>query len=96
MGQRRVGSTEVLESAFGVQKRLSRDQAESGLTVLRGGLGAMRGESTPERMKADANRVPEKAVENWAARTFGKTVQWLRRPFVGDASIPTNAVPNSG
>ena len=96
VGERLVGSTEVLESAFGVQKRLSRDQSESGLTVLSVGLGAMLGESTPEQMKADANRVPEKAVENWARRTFGKTVQWLRRHFVGDASSPTNAVPNSG
>ena len=96
VGERLVGSTEVLESAFGVQKRLSRDQSESGLTVLSVGLGAMLGESMPEQMKADANRVPDKAVKNWAARTFGKTVQWLRRHFVGDASIPTNAVPNSG
>jgi len=94
-GERLVGSTEVLESAFGVQKRLSRDQAESGLTVLSVGLGAMQGESTPEQLVADAERVPEKAVASWAARTFGKTVQWARRRFLGNAAMPATAVPDS-
>ncbi|MGL5094262.1 MAG: hypothetical protein ACRDD1_01645 [Planctomycetia bacterium] len=95
-GERRVGSTEVLESAFGVQKRLSRDQSASGLTALSVGLGAMLGESTPEQMKSDAERVPEKVVENWARQTFGKTVQWLRRQFVGEASGAEKSVPNPG
>jgi hypothetical protein len=81
MGERLVGSTEVLESAFGMQKRLSRDQSESGLTVLSVGLGIMLGEATAEQMRADADRVPENAVGNWAKRTLGKTVQWLRRQF---------------
>jgi hypothetical protein len=96
VGERLVGSTEVLESAFGVQKRLSRDQADSGLTALSVGLGAMLGEATPEQMRADADRVPEKVVQNWATRTLGKTVQWLRRHFFRPALPPTNAEPNSG
>lgn len=96
VGQRLIGSTEVLESAFGVQKRLSRDQAESGLTTLSVGLGAMLGEATPEQRRADADRVPEKAVQNWAERTFGKTVQWLRRQLFGSDSTTTNHEPNSG
>ena len=79
LGERLVGSTEVLESAFGVQKRLSGDQSESGLTVLSVGLGTLLRESTAEQMRADVERVPEKAVEGWAKRTFGRTVQWLRR-----------------
>jgi hypothetical protein len=83
VGERLVGSTEVLESAFGVQKRLSGDQSESGLTVLSVGLGAMLGEATAERMRSDVERVPGKAVENWARRTFGRTVQWMRRQFFG-------------
>lgn len=95
VGERLVGSTEILESAFGVQKRLSRDQSESGLTILSVGLGAMLGSASAAQLRADADRVPEKAVENWAARTFGRTVQWLRRHFFGSPT-PTHAVPNSG
>lgn len=96
VGERLIGSTEVLESAFGVQKRLSRDQSESGLTVLSVGLGAMLGAATPEQMRADADRVPEKTVQTWATRTFGKTVQWLRRQFFRPVAASTNAEPNSG
>jgi hypothetical protein len=96
VGERRIGSTEILESAFGVQKRLSRDQSQSGLTVSSVGLGALLGEATPEQIRADVERVPEKAVQTWAARTFGRTVQWLRRRFLRPDSPPANTVPNSG
>jgi hypothetical protein len=95
-GERLVGSTEVLESAFGVQKNLSRDQAQSGLTVLSVGLGAMLGETTPEQVRNDLERIPEKVVDNWAKRTFGPSVQWLRRKFFRTGSTPTNSVPNLG
>ena len=91
-----IGSTEILESAFGVQKRLSRDQSGSGLTVPSVGLGARPGEATPEHMRSDIDRVPEKAVDNWAKRTFGKTVQWLSRQFVRTDRDRTKAVPNPG
>ena len=95
-GERLVGSTEVLESAFGVQKRLSRDQSAGGLTVLSVGLGTLLGEVSAEQMRADVDRVPAKVVENWATRTFGRTVQWLRRQFLRpDPAIP-NPVPNPG
>jgi len=96
VGERLVGSTEVLESAFGVQKRLSREQSESGLTVLSVGLGAMFGEATEEEVRADAERVPEKVVQNWATRTFGKTVQWLRRQFLRTDPASRKSVPKLG
>jgi hypothetical protein len=96
VGERLVGSTEVLESAEAVQKRLWRDQSQSGLTMVSVGLGARLGEATAEQLRADADRVPEKAVQNWARRTFSKTVQWLRRQFFRPVSATTNAEPNSG
>ena len=77
-----------------MQKRLSRDQSESGLTVLSVALGAMLGEATPEQMRSDVDRVPDKAVDNWAKRTFGKTVQWLHRQFVRTEPDQTKSVPN--
>jgi len=95
-GERLIGSTEILESAFGVQKRLARDQATSGLTGLSVGLGALLGTPTPEQIQADLDRVPEKVVDTWTQRTFGPTVQWLRRQFLRDDPPTENAVPNPG
>jgi hypothetical protein len=92
-GERLVGSTEVLESAFGVQKRLSGDQAESGLTGLSLALGAVLGRHTAETVRADLEAVPQKKAESWAKRTLGKTVQWLRRQFFGAG--PTNQPPEA-
>jgi hypothetical protein len=95
-GERLVGSTECLESAFGVLKRLSRDQSASGLTGLTVGLGLLLGESSPEQVRADVARVPEKVVQGWARRTFGRTVQWLRRRFFQSAPPAAPGVPNPG
>jgi hypothetical protein len=95
VGERLVGSTEILESAFGVQKHLSGDQSGSGLTVLSVGLGAMLGEVTVEQVHVEMERVPEKAVEGWGKRMFGKTVQWLRRQLFQDCSPTPDSVPKS-
>ncbi len=95
-GEKLVGSTEILESAFGTQKRLARDQAGGGLTALSVGLGAMLGDDGREEMAADADRVTERAVQSWADRTFGKTVQWLRRRFFRADPAKIIAEPNMG
>ncbi|OWK39808.1 hypothetical protein [Fimbriiglobus ruber] len=95
-GERLIGSTEILESAFGLQKRLSRDQAASGFTGLSLGVGAMIGTATPEQTLADMDRVPEKVVQNWTQRMFGPTVQWLRRQFARTDTPPEQTVPNPG
>lgn len=81
-GERLVGSTEILESLFGVMKRLSGDQAQSGLTSLVLSLGAVVGSHTPETVRQDLETLPEKAAEGWAKRILGNTVQWFRRQFV--------------
>lgn len=82
-GERWLASTEVLESAFGVLKRLARDQAGSGLTGLALGLGAVLGTHTAQTVRQDLERVPQKRAEGWARRLLGRTVQWLRRKFFG-------------
>jgi len=80
-GERLVGSTEILESLFGVLKRLSGEQAQSGLTSLTLSLGALVGTHTPETVRQDLEAVPEKQAQGWAKRLLGRTVQWLRRQF---------------
>jgi len=39
-------------------------------------------------------RVPEKAVEGWGKRMFGKPVQWLRRQLFDDREPTPNSVPD--
>jgi hypothetical protein len=98
--ERLVGSTEVLESAFGVQKRLAADQAEGGLTALTLALGAVLGKHTAETVRADLEAVPQKKAESWARRTLGQTVQWLRRRFFAGRptaeAVEPKPVPISG
>ncbi len=97
-GERLLGSTEVLESAFGVQKRIAADQAESGLTGLSLALGAIMGKHTAETMAADLRAVPQKKAEGWATRWLSRTVQWLRRQFFGRPATTQQPlpVPNPG
>ena len=95
-GERLVGSTEILESAFGVQKRLSGDQCKSGLTSASVGLGAVLGNLSGEQMSAELGRVPQKAVLGWAKRWFGETVQWMRRKFMGDSPADHEPEPDLG
>jgi len=98
--ERLVGSTEVLESAFGVQKRLARDQAASGLTGLSLALGAVLGQRTAATVRADLEATPEKKTQGWARRLLGKTVQWLRRLFFSEQPphqvVETTPVPDPG
>lgn len=94
-GERLLGSTEVLESAFAVHKRLAADQVESGLTGLALALGAVLGEHTAQTIAADLQAVPQKKAEGWARRCLGRTVQWLRRQFFGQPAAD-QAVPFSG
>ena len=95
-GERLVGSTEILESAFGVQKRLSGDQSKGGMTSASVALGAVLGMVSANQMQADLERVPEKAVSSWAKRWFGETVQWLRRKFMGDRPAGHEPEPDPG
>lgn len=98
-----VGSTEILESAFGKQKRIVSDQSESGLTGLSLALGPMLGGLSDETIRAGLEAVPEKASTGWIHRTFGRTVQWFRRQLLGEKNPPgeretptTQPVPKTG
>ena len=98
-----MGSTEILESAFGKQKRIGSDQSESGLTGLSLALGAMLGGVDEATLRAGLEAVPEKESTGWFNRTFGRTVQWLRRQFLGETNPPgesetptTQTVPKTG
>ena len=94
-GERLLGSTEVLEAAFGVPKRLAADQVESGVSGLALALGAVLGEHSAETIAAALKAVPQQQAARWAQRWLGQTVQWLRRQFVGQPAVDPG-VPISG
>lgn len=83
LGESLVGSTEVLESTFGKQKRLEGSYAGDGFTSLTLALGAVLGEWPEEEVRAALEAVPKKKAEGWAKRLLGTTVQTCRRLFVG-------------
>lgn len=81
-GESLVGSTEVLESAFGALKRLEGSQAGDGFTGLSLALGAILGGRSEEQVREALDAVPKKAAESCVKRLLGTTVQTLRRLFV--------------
>jgi hypothetical protein len=79
VGERLVGSSEVIESIFGKWKRLEGDQARSGLTGLVLALGAIVSHTTTKVIKQALESVPTKTVLTWCREKLGKTVQATRR-----------------
>ena len=79
VGERLVGSSEVIESIFGKGKRLEGDQARSGLTGLVLALGAIVSHTTTKVIKQALESVPTKTVLTWCQEKLGKTVQATRR-----------------
>jgi hypothetical protein len=80
---RYVASTEVLESSFGKLKRLSGQQSRSGLTGLVLAMGTLVGDLGDEHVRQGLESTPQKKVNGWIGRCLGRTVQWLRRRFLG-------------
>jgi hypothetical protein len=79
VGERLVGSSEVIESSFGKWKRLEGEQARSGLTGLVLALGALVAPTTAQVIKQALTTVPTKTVLTWCREKLGKTVQATRR-----------------
>lgn len=74
-----VASTEVLESLFGDQKNMERQQANSGITGLILGLGALVSTWTQQDATEALDATPWKQVEAWIANQLGPTLQAQRR-----------------
>jgi hypothetical protein len=87
VGERLVGSTEVLESAFGKLKRVEGSYAGDGFTGLVLSLGALTGTWSEADVCQALEAVPKKKAEGWVERMLGKSVQWFRRLFVEDAKV---------
>src|SRR5208337_2480304 len=82
LGERLVGSTEVLESVFGKWKMLEHQESLSGVTSLILSLGSLVGQWPLSRIKAALEATPVKHVVNWCREHLPPTVQSQRRqPF---------------
>ena len=78
VGERLVGSSEVIESIFGKWKRLEGEQARSGLTGVVLALGALVAPTTAQVIKQALTTVPTKTVLTWCREKLGKTVHATR------------------
>jgi len=74
-GERLLGSSEVIESVFGKQKRLEQDQSKSGFTGLILGIAAIVSTTTSEVVKKAMETVPTKMVLDWCKENIGSSVQ---------------------
>ena len=78
-GERLVGTTETLESAFGKQKSLERSPTKTGFTSLLLGLGAVVGKTTAEIVHCALESCGTKHVRNWCHKHLGITLHSKRR-----------------
>jgi hypothetical protein len=77
--ERLLGSSEVIESVFGKQKRLEHHQANSGFTGLLLTLSAMVSETTTEVIHKALEAVPTQRVRQWCQQHLGPSIQAQRQ-----------------
>jgi hypothetical protein len=77
--ERLLGSSEVIESAFGKLKRLERDQAKNGFTGLVLGMAALVSVTTSEVIHKALATVPTKEVLAWCKENLGQSIQVINK-----------------
>lgn len=77
--ERLLGSSEVIESVFGKQKRIEHHQANSGFTGLLLTLSAMVSVTTPEVIDKALETVSTKRVWQWCQQHLGPSIQAQRQ-----------------
>jgi hypothetical protein len=77
--ERLLGSSEVIESVFGKQKRIEHHQANSGFTGLLLTLSAMVSETTTEVIHKALETVPTQRVRQWCQQHLGPSLQAQRQ-----------------
>jgi hypothetical protein len=84
-GERLPGSSEVIESVFGKQKRLENEQSRSGFTGLVLAIGALVSTTTREVVKTALETVKTEDVISWCKEKIGQTVQAKRKAVFSTA-----------
>lgn len=86
LGERLLGSSEVIESVFGKLKRMEQNQSTSGFTALVLSIGAMVSRTTEDVVRKALETVPTKRVLNWCKETLEQSVQSNRNKFMNNNS----------
>ncbi len=84
--ERLLGSTEVIESLFGRQKYLEKEQSRSGFTGLILSLSAFVSTTTREIIISAMTSVSTKTVLAWVKEKIGNTVQSNRKALLHDSN----------
>lgn len=84
-GETLVGSSEVLESAFGKWKAKTGKSGQGELTGMALALGAILGPHDEAEVRQALEDVPQKKAEGLIGRLVGPTLRWLRHQLFGTA-----------
>jgi hypothetical protein len=85
--ERLLGSSEVIESVLGKQKRLEQAQSKSGFTGLILGVCALVGNATREVIRQALETVSTRQVLDWCDEMLGPSVQSQRRAVFTAVSV---------
>lgn len=85
--ERLLGSSEVIESLFGKQKYIEKQQSKSGFTGLLLSLAAFASKTTKEVIQKAMISIKTKTVIEWQKENIGKSVQ-AKRAEALDSIIP--------
>lgn len=83
LGETLLGSSEIIESLFGKQKNIQKEQSKSGFTGLLLSLAALVSKTTIETIQQAIASVKTKAVNEWQKQNIGETVQAKRITILG-------------
>jgi hypothetical protein len=79
LGERLLGSSEVIESVFGKLKRVEQDQGKSGFTGLLLSVAAMVSTTTRDVVQKAMETVPTSKVHDWCKKNIGTSIQAKRK-----------------
>lgn len=78
VGERLLGSSEIIESLFGKQKNIQKEQTKSGFTSLLLSLAAITSKTTAEIISEALTSVKTKIISGWIKLYTGESVQSQR------------------
>jgi hypothetical protein len=82
-----VGSSEIIESAFGKLKSLDRESGNSGFTSSILGIGACFGRLDYETVAKAMKSVSDKSVEEWKIKNIGESMESKRRRLLKNRKL---------
>jgi len=77
-GERLLGSSEIIESLFGKQKQIEKQQSKNGFTGLLLSLAAVVSKTTVDVVQDAMKSTKTKAINTWQTINIGKSVQAKR------------------